>query len=182
MAAHRTMLKLNNQKNGWKGVSVHHKTNGQPLYCPVRALGGQFLHIQMNTSDYTTFLSVFYVHMKQFDVMDMDIQQSLNRQPYFWTTLPQKASQLLKLTCTPYKQKVQMHSHWRVTQIKKYKKMGGWRSTVFKKYIWEELAGFSVGMSTCIKIWFSFFNISGGVYTDIMTEILNLPEDMTIAP
>jgi hypothetical protein len=32
-------LKLDNQKNGWKGVCVYHETNGNSLNCPVRALG-----------------------------------------------------------------------------------------------------------------------------------------------
>ncbi len=34
-----TTLKLDNQENGWKGVCVYHKTNGDSLNCPVRALG-----------------------------------------------------------------------------------------------------------------------------------------------
>ncbi len=32
-------LKLDNQKNGWKGVCIFHKTNGDIMRCPVRALG-----------------------------------------------------------------------------------------------------------------------------------------------
>ena len=28
-------LKLDNQKNGWKGVCVHHHSNGEPFNCPV---------------------------------------------------------------------------------------------------------------------------------------------------
>jgi hypothetical protein len=38
-------LKLDNQKNGWKGVCVYHKTNGAPEHCPVRALGQRYLHL-----------------------------------------------------------------------------------------------------------------------------------------
>ena len=32
------MLKLDNQKNGWKGVCVHHEVNGDEYYCTVHAL------------------------------------------------------------------------------------------------------------------------------------------------
>ena len=32
-------IKLNNQKNGWKGVCVYQEANGHPLNCPVWALG-----------------------------------------------------------------------------------------------------------------------------------------------
>lgn len=39
MTAHSATLKLDNQKNGWKGVCIHQETNGEPYHCPVRALG-----------------------------------------------------------------------------------------------------------------------------------------------
>jgi hypothetical protein len=32
-------MKLDNQKNGWKGVCVYQQANGDPIDCPVRALG-----------------------------------------------------------------------------------------------------------------------------------------------
>jgi hypothetical protein len=32
-------LKLDNQKNGWKGVCVYQEVNGDAHNCPVRALG-----------------------------------------------------------------------------------------------------------------------------------------------
>ena len=45
LTADSTMLKLNNQKNGWKGVCVHREANGEPFNCPVRALAQQTLHL-----------------------------------------------------------------------------------------------------------------------------------------
>ena len=38
MTAESTTLKLDNQKNGWKGVCVHHEANGEVFNCPVKAL------------------------------------------------------------------------------------------------------------------------------------------------
>jgi len=38
-------MKLDNQKNGWKGVCVYHKANGEEFLCPVRALGQRYIHI-----------------------------------------------------------------------------------------------------------------------------------------
>ena len=32
-------MKLDNHKNGWKGVCVYQQANGDPIDCPVRALG-----------------------------------------------------------------------------------------------------------------------------------------------
>jgi hypothetical protein len=34
-----TTLKLDNQKNGWKGVCIYQEANGKEYLCPVRALG-----------------------------------------------------------------------------------------------------------------------------------------------
>ena len=44
-AADGTTIKLDNQKNGWKGVCVYQEANGDPLDCPVRALGQRYLHL-----------------------------------------------------------------------------------------------------------------------------------------
>ncbi len=38
-AAAGTALKLNNQKNGWKGVSIYQERNGDPTFCPIKAIG-----------------------------------------------------------------------------------------------------------------------------------------------
>ncbi len=38
LAAEGATLKLDNQKNGWKGVCVYQQHNGEPLRCPVRAI------------------------------------------------------------------------------------------------------------------------------------------------
>ncbi len=36
--ADSTTLKVDNQKNGWKGVCVHQEVNGEAINCPVQAL------------------------------------------------------------------------------------------------------------------------------------------------
>jgi hypothetical protein len=38
-------LKLDNQKNGWKGVCVYHESNGEKWHCPVQALARRYLHL-----------------------------------------------------------------------------------------------------------------------------------------
>jgi len=38
MTAESATLKLDNQKNGWKGVCVHQEANGEAFNCPVKAL------------------------------------------------------------------------------------------------------------------------------------------------
>mmetsp|Transcript_12364 Transcript_12364/g.26849 ORF Transcript_12364/g.26849 Transcript_12364/m.26849 type:complete len:91 (+) Transcript_12364:1154-1426(+) len=39
MAANSATLKLDNSKNGWKGVCVNQEANGEELCCPVRVIG-----------------------------------------------------------------------------------------------------------------------------------------------
>jgi hypothetical protein len=53
------------------------------------------------------------------------------------------------------------------TQIQK---MGRWKGATFKEYIREELACYSVGMTTNMKRNFKFDNVSGNAYQDIMTK------------
>ncbi len=53
------------------------------------------------------------------------------------------------------------------TQIQK---MGHWKGAMFKEYIWEELACYSVGMTTNMKRNSYFVNVSGNVYHDITTK------------
>ena len=60
LSAHSATLKLDNQKNGWKGVCIHQEHNGEPLACPVRALGRRYLHIRQHASDPKTFLSAYF--------------------------------------------------------------------------------------------------------------------------
>jgi hypothetical protein len=38
MTAESATLKLDNQKNGWKGVCMHQEANGEAFNCPVKAL------------------------------------------------------------------------------------------------------------------------------------------------
>jgi hypothetical protein len=38
-------MKLDNQKNRWKGVCVYQEANGDNYLCPVKALGRRFLHL-----------------------------------------------------------------------------------------------------------------------------------------
>jgi len=50
LTADGATLKLDNQKNGWKGVCVHQEHNGDLYGCPVRALGRRFLHLLRQSS------------------------------------------------------------------------------------------------------------------------------------
>jgi hypothetical protein len=61
-------MKLDNQKNGWKGVCVYKEANGDLIHCPVRALGRRYLHLQSNGATEKTIISAYYHDGKRFDV------------------------------------------------------------------------------------------------------------------
>ena len=45
LTADGATMKLDNQKNGWKGVCVYHEASGKDYLCPVRSLGRRYIHI-----------------------------------------------------------------------------------------------------------------------------------------
>ena len=49
LSADGATLKLDNQKNGWKGVCIHQEWNGEKFLCAVRALGRRYIHIWHHT-------------------------------------------------------------------------------------------------------------------------------------
>ena len=77
MTTKSTTLKLDNQKNGWKGVCVHQEANGEVFNCPVKALARRVIHIRENTGDHKTLLSAFYSDGACYDVTGEDISKGL---------------------------------------------------------------------------------------------------------
>jgi len=74
MTADSATLKLDNQKNGWKGVCVYHETNGNKMHCPVRALARRYIHLRAWGADSKTFLSAYYDDAgKRADVTNEDV-------------------------------------------------------------------------------------------------------------
>ena len=70
-------MKLDNQKNGWKGVCVYHETNGEEFLCPVRALGQRHVHIQKYGGTKTTTLSSYWIEGTRADVTAENISRAL---------------------------------------------------------------------------------------------------------
>ncbi len=46
LTADGATLKLDNQKNRHKGVCVYQQTTGNPIHCPVHALGRRYQHLR----------------------------------------------------------------------------------------------------------------------------------------
>ena len=175
LTADSATLKLDNQKNGWKGVCVHQEINGDPYHCPVRALGRRVLHIRLHTTDYTTFLSAFFVNTTRFDVTDRDIRTSVKQAAVALRYPELKGIPILRVDTHSLQSGGANALSLAGFSDREIQKMGRWRSATFKEYIREELACFSKGMSRKMRRRFVFVNIAGGVYTDITDQVIPLP-------
>ncbi len=70
-------MKLDNQKNGWKGVCVYQEANGDDYLCPVKALCQRFLQIRLHGGTGKTFLSSYWAKGVKADVTAKHISQAL---------------------------------------------------------------------------------------------------------
>jgi hypothetical protein len=70
-------MKLDNLKNGWKGVCVYQEANGDTINCPVRALGCQYCHLMAHGASMKTILSAYYHGGKRCDVTSDHISIAL---------------------------------------------------------------------------------------------------------
>ena len=174
LTADGATLKLDNQKNGWKGVCIHQEHNGDDNHCPVRALGRRYTHIRLHTQDTSTFLSAFFVDMERFDVTDRDIRFALKRAALQLQYPSLKGIPIDRIDTHSLRSGGANALSLAGYSDRQIQKMGRWRSATFKEYIREELACFSEGMSRQMKRLFQFVNISGGVYTDVTNEVLPL--------
>jgi hypothetical protein len=170
MTANSATLKLDNQKNGWKGICKHQEANGESFNCPVRALARQAIHLQENKAGGKTLLSSFFHQGNCYDVCGKNISKGLElaatilQYPTTWGipierinthSLRSRGANALALLV------------YSDTQIRK---MGRWKGATFKEYIHEELACYLAGMTTNMKQNFKFVNISGNAYHNITTK------------
>ena len=175
LSADSATLTLENQKNGWKGVCVHQESNGDPLHCPVRALGRRFTHIRRHTGDDAVFLSTFFAHQARHDVTDKDIRTGIKAAVKILDYPSRKGIPIERVDTHSLRSGGANALALSGFSDREIQKMGRWRSATFKEYIREELACFSQGMSTKMKTKFNFVNIAGGVYHDITNELLHDP-------
>jgi hypothetical protein len=176
MTADGATMKLDNQKNGWKGVCVYQEANGEGYNCPVRALGRRYRHVRAKGGVGTTFLSAYWAEGLRYDVTAEDISRGLKLAA---TTLNYPTTKGIPID------RINTHSlrsgganalalsGYSDTQIQK---MGRWRGATFKEYIREELACYAAGMSTDMKRKFNFVNIAGNAFHKIDDTIFGMEE------
>jgi hypothetical protein len=174
LAAEGATLKLNNQKNGWKGVCVYQQHNGEPLQCLVRALARRVIDIQKHNAVGKDYLSAYFVDGACKDVTAEDISKHLKLGRGCYTIPHKKELPSNGWTHTRYGgggANALALLGFLDTQIQK---MGCWRGATFKEYIREELPNHSDGMSMAMKTKFNFMNVSGNAFRDIMDTVMSM--------
>jgi hypothetical protein len=117
--ASKATLKLDNQKNGWKGIYVYHESNG---HCPVRALALHYLHLCDMSANSKTFLSAHYDDKGQHsDITNKDVSKALKAAAM---VLDYPTAKGILVDC---KVEALTPSPWRVIWIPKFKRWGGGR-------------------------------------------------------
>ena len=172
LSADSATLKLDNQKNGWKGVCIHQEMNGEAMYCPIRALWRQVVHLHKHGAAETCFLSTFYHKGQWCDVMGEDISRSLKMLAML-LEYPETRGIPIQLVDTHSLRcggaNALALSGYSDTQIQK---MGRCRGATFKEYIREQLACYSEGMTTNMKQNFKFVNVHGNAYHDVTSTCI----------
>jgi hypothetical protein len=178
LSADSATLKLDNQKNGWKGVCVHQETNGEAIHCPIRALGRRVVHLRQQGAPKSSFLSTFYHEGKKYDVMGEDVSKALKLAATL-LEYPEKRGIPIELIDTHSLRCGDANalalSGYSDTQIQK---MGQWRGTTFKEYIREQLACYSEGMTTKMKKNPKFVNVHGNAYHDVTSTCVLADYDL----
>jgi hypothetical protein len=136
-------LKLDNQKNGWKGVCVYHEANGDPIHCPVRAIGRRYLHLRDKGASKRTIISAYYCNGKRFDVTADYISKALKLAAGVLEYPILKGIPIERINTHSLRSggaNALSLSGYSDTEIQK---MGRWRGATFKEYVRNELACFS---------------------------------------
>ena len=139
LTADGATLKLDNQKNGHKGVCVYQQTTGDPIHCPVRALGRRYQHLREHAADNKTFICAYWIDGKRYNVTDDNISKALKRAA---ATLQYPLYRVIPID------RIDTHS-LRIGGAcalalngfseMHIQKMGRWRGDTFKEYVRDEL-------------------------------------------
>ncbi len=79
MSADGATLKLDNQKNGWKGVCIYQQTTGDPFHCPVHALGHWFAHLREHHATGKTFIGAYWIEDTEYNITAENISAAVKR-------------------------------------------------------------------------------------------------------
>lgn len=182
LTADAATLKLENQKNGWKGVCISHHSNRLGMFDPVEGLGRRYAHIWQYTHDEDTYLSAYFdADGVRHDLQDKDIRNAVKAAA---TALNYPTQRNIPIT------KIDTHSlrigganalslaGYSKQQIQK---MGRWRGETFLEYVREGMAEYTVGMAEQMAKQFSFVSLEGGVFSDVTEAVCQADYNVNVS-
>ena len=168
-------LKLDNQKNGWKGACIFQEANGDPYYCPVRAVARRYLHIRKHSNNTKEMISMYWERdASPRTVTAEHISKAIKLAAGMLHYPSNKGIPVQRINTHSLRSggaNVLALSGYSDTEIQK---MGRWRSSTFKEYIREELACYARNMSRKMRTKFHFVNIAGNAFHDVTNELVLL--------
>ena len=173
MTADSCTLKLDNQKNGWKGVCVNHHANGDVIFCPVQALGRRYLHLRKHhKGDWKIYLSAYFEEdgLRR-DVTNSDISKAI-KVAATMLDYPDRGIPIDRVDTHSLRGGGANALSLAGYSDRHIQKMGRWRGETFKEYISEHLSEFSSGMSKSMMKTFGFVHVAGGVFQDITNTVV----------
>jgi len=169
MSADGAVLKLDNQKNGWKGVCVYQEHNLDERFSPVRALGRRYCHVRHHSNNnMKTYLSVYWEKGVHHDVKAEDISMALKRAACFLDYPSLKSIPIKRIDTHSLRSGGANALSLAGYSDREIQKMGHWKGETFKEYIREELHSFSEGMSKAMAHNFNFVHVAGGAYNELV--------------
>jgi hypothetical protein len=166
-------MKLDNQKNGWKGVCVYQETNGDKIFCPVRALGRQYLHLRANKATEKTIISAYYHEGKHFDVMSDHVSVALKTAAIALEYPILKGIPIERINTHSLRSGGANALALAGYSDMQIQKMGRWRGATLKEYVRNEFACFSTGMLRDMQKKFGFVNVAGNAFSNITDICIN---------
>lgn len=182
LSADMATLKLENQKNGWRGVCISQHWNGDDFFDGVRGLGRRYVHIRSHMKDrWSTPISAVWQDGKRMDVMAKHIRAGLKQAA---EALDYPESRGIPI------ERIDTHSlrigganalHLAGYSDRQIQKMGRWRGETFKEYVREQLDVFTEGMSRSMRKCFGFVNVEGGAYHDITRTVVAMDYNVAVS-
>ena len=183
MTAVGATLKLDNQKNGWKGVCVFQEANGDSYFCPVRALARRYIHIRGQNSHWLVCkrkrLSAHYEgNGKERHLTDKDVSAGVKAAASALNYPTTRGIPIDRIDTHSLRSGGANALHLAGYSDRQIQKMGRWRGETFKEYIREELSCFATGMSKDMQRRFHYMNVAGGAFSSLNDVLVDVTEDL----
>ena len=149
-------------------MCVYQEHNDDEYYITVRYLGCMYVHIFIQLDDRTTHLYAYWENGQRNDVKSENISKSIKFAALQLEYPGAEGILIGEIDTHSLRSGGDNELAISVCSDREIQKMGRWRRGTLMKYIREELACFSQGMSKDIKQKFDFVKISGGANNELV--------------